>query len=142
MQLEGEYHIKIDPTVSPVQHPPRRVPVAIREELKAELCRTVDQDIFPCDDTNTMGQFPRGCSQEGWENKAVFGSQGPQPSDSERTLSSSNNRGRSDPFARSQGVHETGCPKRFLAHQTRRQLVLSNHIQHAVWSLPVEVHAL
>ena len=52
-----------------------------------------------------MGQFPRGCSQEGWENKA--GSQGPEPSDSERTLPSSNDGGRSDPFARSQGVHET-----------------------------------
>ena len=29
-QLDGEYHIKIDPTVSPVQHPPRRVPVSVR----------------------------------------------------------------------------------------------------------------
>jgi len=27
-QLDGEYHIKIDPSVSPVQHPTRRVPVA------------------------------------------------------------------------------------------------------------------
>ena len=45
-QLEGEYHIKIDPTVSPVQHPPRRVPVAVREQLKAELCRMVEQDII------------------------------------------------------------------------------------------------
>lgn len=29
-QLDGEYHIEIDPTVSPVQHPPRRVPVSVR----------------------------------------------------------------------------------------------------------------
>jgi len=36
-QLDTEYHIKIHPTVSPVQHPPRRVPVAVREQLKAEL---------------------------------------------------------------------------------------------------------
>ena len=26
----------------------------------------------PCNDTNTMGQFPRGCSQEGWENKELL----------------------------------------------------------------------
>ena len=36
-QLDGEYHIKVDPTVSPVQHPPRRVPVSVREQLKSEL---------------------------------------------------------------------------------------------------------
>jgi len=45
-QLDGEYHIKIDPTVSPVQHPARRVPVAVREQLKAELGRMVEQDII------------------------------------------------------------------------------------------------
>ena len=28
-QLEGEYHIKNDPTVSPVQHPLHKVPVAV-----------------------------------------------------------------------------------------------------------------
>ena len=33
-QLDGEYHIKIYPTVNPVQHAPRRVPVAVREHLK------------------------------------------------------------------------------------------------------------
>jgi len=54
-----------------------------------------------------MGQFPRGCSQQGWENKAVFGFQRPEPSDSGRTLPSSNHRGCSDPFAQSQGDHET-----------------------------------
>ena len=46
-QLDGEYHIKIDPSVSPVQHPPRRVPVAVCEQLKAELDRMVEQDIIP-----------------------------------------------------------------------------------------------
>jgi len=54
-----------------------------------------------------MGQFPRGSSQEGWENKAVFGSQGPELSNSERTLPSSSHRGHSNLFAQSQGVHKT-----------------------------------
>ena len=35
--LPGEYEIKIDETVTPVIHPPRPVPVAIREQVKAEL---------------------------------------------------------------------------------------------------------
>ena len=29
-QLDGEYHIKLDTTMAPVQHAPRRVPVALR----------------------------------------------------------------------------------------------------------------
>ena len=37
MDLDGEYHIEIDPSVSPVQHAPRRVPVPIklRETIKS-----------------------------------------------------------------------------------------------------------
>ena len=45
-QLDGEYHIKVDPTVSPVQHPPRRVPVSVREQLKSELQRLTERDII------------------------------------------------------------------------------------------------
>ena len=45
-QLDGEYHIKIDAAVSPVQHPPRRVPVAVREKLKSELERMTAQNII------------------------------------------------------------------------------------------------
>ena len=45
-QLEGEYHIKVDPSVNPVQHPPRRVPVAVREQLKSELERLTERDII------------------------------------------------------------------------------------------------
>ena len=35
--LEGEYHITVDPSVPPVIHPPRRVPVALQKPLKEEL---------------------------------------------------------------------------------------------------------
>ena len=45
-QLDGEYHIKIDPAVSPVQHPPHRVPVAVREKLKSELERMTAQNVI------------------------------------------------------------------------------------------------
>ena len=45
-QLGGEYQIKIDPTVSSVQHPPRRVPVSVREQFKSELERLTERDII------------------------------------------------------------------------------------------------
>ena len=45
-QLEGEYHIKLDATISPVQHAPRRVPVALRDQLKAELDKMTEQGII------------------------------------------------------------------------------------------------
>ena len=35
--LAGEYHIVLDESARPVQHPPRRVPVAIRECLRKTL---------------------------------------------------------------------------------------------------------
>ena len=35
--LAGEYHIVLDESARPVQHPPRRVPVAIRERLRETL---------------------------------------------------------------------------------------------------------
>ena len=45
-QLEGEYHVKVDASVEPVQHAPRRVPVALRKRLKTELEKMVKQDIL------------------------------------------------------------------------------------------------
>ena len=33
-ELEGEYRIRLDDTVDPIQHAPRRVPVALRDRLK------------------------------------------------------------------------------------------------------------
>ena len=35
--LKGEYRIRLDHQPAPVQHPPRRVPVALRDHLKATL---------------------------------------------------------------------------------------------------------
>ena len=45
-QLDGEYHIKMNPSVSLVQHLPRRVAVAMRKKLKSELERIKAQDII------------------------------------------------------------------------------------------------
>jgi len=35
--LPGEYHIEVDPSVSPVQHVPRQAPVALKAKLKEKL---------------------------------------------------------------------------------------------------------
>ena len=45
-QLPGECEIYLRPNATPVVHPPRRVPVALRDKLKAELDRMErDQEI-------------------------------------------------------------------------------------------------
>ena len=36
-EMDGEYHIKLDETVMPVQHAPRKIPVAIREKVREKL---------------------------------------------------------------------------------------------------------
>ena len=35
--LPGEYHIKVDPDIKPVQHAPRRVPVLLKARLKEKI---------------------------------------------------------------------------------------------------------
>ena len=37
--LDGDYHMQIDGSVAPVVHPPRKVPFALKERLKAEVDR-------------------------------------------------------------------------------------------------------
>ena len=41
----GEYHIKIDETVSPVVNPPRRIPQALHSRVKDELDRMEKLEI-------------------------------------------------------------------------------------------------
>ena len=44
--FKGEYHIQIDENVKAVQHAPRRIPVAIREELKLKIDKMVKDGIL------------------------------------------------------------------------------------------------
>lgn len=44
--FEGTCRITVDPTVQPVVHPPRRIPVSLREKLKAELDSLAHQGIL------------------------------------------------------------------------------------------------
>ena len=44
--FQGEFHVVLDPTIPPVIHPPRRVPVALQLPLKKELDSLVEQEII------------------------------------------------------------------------------------------------
>lgn len=44
--LPGTYSIELDKTIKPVQHQPRRVPVAQKTEVKAEIERLVTKGII------------------------------------------------------------------------------------------------
>ena len=44
--LADPYHIEIDPTAQPVIHPPRKIPITLREPLRLELERMVEENIL------------------------------------------------------------------------------------------------
>ena len=45
-KFQGEYHITVDPSVPPVIHPPRRVPVSLKDDIKNELDDMVKNGII------------------------------------------------------------------------------------------------
>ena len=45
-KFQGEYHITLDPSVPPVVHPPRRVPISLRDDIKNELDDMVKNGII------------------------------------------------------------------------------------------------
>ena len=52
-KFEGKYHMEVDDDATPVIHPPRRVPVALRSKLKEELDRLVEAEIIAPVETHT-----------------------------------------------------------------------------------------
>ena len=44
--LPGEYHIEVDPTIRPVQHSPRRVPVPLKSKLKEKIAELEKMGII------------------------------------------------------------------------------------------------
>ena len=80
--LAGEYHIRVDPQVEAVQHAPRRVPVAIREQLKMTLKELTQQGIIvpvtqPTAWVNSLVTVPK----KRWTTSFMFGPTGSQQSD-------------------------------------------------------------
>ena len=57
--LPGEHTIQIDPSYTPVVHPPRRVPVTLKEQIREELQRMENTGVVvkqtePTDWVNSM----------------------------------------------------------------------------------------
>ena len=73
--VAGEYHIRIDPMVEPVQHATHRVPVALREQLKRTLEELTQQGII-APVTNLLLQLPDHCAEKGWKPWFVLGPSG------------------------------------------------------------------
>ena len=44
--MEGPCHLEVDETIRPVLHPPKKVPVALRDRLKEELDKLVSEEII------------------------------------------------------------------------------------------------
>ncbi|XP_062601076.1 uncharacterized protein K02A2.6-like [Saccostrea cucullata] len=44
--LAGTYSLQTDPSIKPVVHPPRKIPVALRDKLKTELERLTEKEII------------------------------------------------------------------------------------------------
>ena len=53
MGVSKEFHVRVDPNVPPVIHPPRHTPVALQDALKHELETLVKQNIITKVDTST-----------------------------------------------------------------------------------------
>ena len=44
--MPGQYTIRVDPSVSPVQHASRNIPIEAREEIEKVLQKIVDNEII------------------------------------------------------------------------------------------------
>ena len=56
--LKGEYHIKTDPSVPPVQHPRRKTPIEYQEKIEKELNKLEQQEVIvKVNRAHCMGEF-------------------------------------------------------------------------------------
>ena len=62
--MPDTYSIKVDPSVKPVIHPPRKVPISMKEKVKTELLRMESEGVIkkqtePTDWVNSMVVVPK-----------------------------------------------------------------------------------
>ena len=70
--LAGEYHMVLDESARPVQHPPRRVPVAIRERLRETLKDLEKREVITRVTTSSSWISSMGSYQRRMANYAYF----------------------------------------------------------------------
>ena len=74
--LEGQYHIRLDERIAPVQHAPRCVPVPLQEEIQRTLAA---RNHCTGAEANALDQFNGHRPQKEWHPKEMSRSSRPQP---------------------------------------------------------------
>ena len=132
--LPGEYKIKLDPSVPPVVHAPRKVPVALHDRVKEELQRMENDGVIKKQEESTdwvnsmviveTSKKPRICIDPRDLNKAIKREHFPMKTTEEVVQNM--------PGA---SVLKTWCNFRLLAVETRRRKLQAVHVQHSIWIL-------
>ena len=109
-KLDGVYRIRLDHTVDPVQHAPRRVPVALSAQVKESLEDMVQQDIIAPVSTPTawissMVVVPK----KNGKLRICLDPKRPETCNSARALSATNHRRRSNASSWGQSLYNLGC---------------------------------
>lgn len=75
--LEGPYQVKIDHSLTPEVHLPRKIPLTLREKVIEELDRMEELGVIHKVDkpTRWVSQFSSGGTETKWQNTCVFSSQ-------------------------------------------------------------------
>ena len=77
--LQEEHQISLNPSVKPVIHPQRRIPLSITDKLKQELDKMENLGVIEkVDEPTSSGQQARMRREERWQHTRVLGPQGPQ----------------------------------------------------------------
>ena len=142
--LAGQHHNRINEHVRPVQHAPRRMPVATRRKVQLKLDELerdgmVQKVTVPTQWISSMATVVkpningkiRICLDPKDLNEAVL-----------RKLSTANYRrcGLSPPWC--QSVHKSGCKKWFLACAVGRGIVIAHHLPLTFWPILLEKTAI
>ena len=144
-QLEGKYHIRLDHRVDPVQHAPRRVPVALRDQLKETLDGLIQQDIIapvtkPTPWISSMVVVPkkngtlRICLDPKDLKKAIQREHYPLPTIEDIATRLHGHW--------CQGVHHFGCAQWILACGAGRTILIHHHIPHPFRQISLETDAI
>ena len=138
--MAGERHIRIDKSATPIQDPPRRVPVALQEKVKQKLEEQSQQGIIESVTTPTRWISSKvEVVKNGKLITNLPGSKTAEQSHSTRTLPSAQYRNK---VARREGVHQVGRQERFLAREVGRRIIVPDHVQLAIWPLSLETNAI
>lgn len=139
--MDGQYHMKVDEAVWPVVHPPRKVPVALRDRLKEELDKLVNEGIItlvtePTKWVSSLFKVNkpeklRICIDRQDLNKALLRAHYPLPTIEEVETRLSKVR-----------CFLFWMPKSVLAGTTGQRVILSHNLQYTFWPLSLAAPAI